>query len=409
MYFAPGSLHKYLTMLEQAMYTEESKEVPVKKIIMLIMISILLLSFTGCDQEEETLKIGAIFAVTGGASFLGAPEARTAEMLTEQINEQGGVNGRKVTLIVKDSAGDPEKAISFAKQLIEEEQVHAIIGPSTSGETMQIKELCQKAGTPLISCAAAEAIVEPVASYVFKTPQKDSYVARWIFQNMQNRGIGKIGIIGANTGFGNQGILQLKTYAPEYGIDIAIEETYDKSATDLTALLTKVKSRNVEAVVNWSIVPAQSIVPKNMSQLNMDVPLYQSHGFGNIKYVEAAGNAANGIIFPCGRLLVADSLPEDHPQKDVLVSYKSDYEEKYNEPVSTFGGHAYDAYMVVIKAAETADSFDRNDIRDAIEGIENYPLTGGVFTFSPQDHNGLGMDSLELLTVKTGQFALLEQ
>jgi branched-chain amino acid transport system substrate-binding protein len=274
---------------------------------------------------------------------------------------------------------------------------------------MQIKELCQKAETPLISCAAAEAIVDPVAGFVFKTPQKDSYVARWIFREMQNRGISRIGIIGANTGFGNQGLLQLKTYAPDFGIEIAISESYDKASTDLTALLTKIKSRNVEAVVNWSIVPAQSIVPKNMKQLNMEMPLFQSHGFGNIKYVEAAGEAAEGIIFPCGRLLVAESLPEDHPQKDVLVSYKSDYESKYNEPVSTFGGHAYDAYMVVIRAAESADSLERGKIREAIENISNYPLTGGIFTFSPDDHNGLEMDSLEMLTVKNGQFALLEK
>jgi branched-chain amino acid transport system substrate-binding protein len=377
--------------------------------IILIFLIILSGLFTSCEQEEETLKIGAIFAVTGGASFLGAPEARTAEMLTRQINDNGGVNGKKVTLIVKDSAGDPEKAISFAKQLIEEEKVHAIIGPSTSGETMQIKELCQKAETPLVSCAAAEAIVDPAAGYVFKTPQKDSYVARWIFREMQDRGIGRIGIIGANTGFGNQGLLQLETYAPDFGIEIAISESYDKASTDLTALLTKIKSRNVEAVVNWSIVPAQSIVPKNMKQLNMEMPLFQSHGFGNIKYVETAGEAAEGIIFPCGRLLVAENLPDDHPQKDVLVSYKRDYESEFNEPVSTFGGHAYDAYMVVIRAAESADSLEREKIREAIENISNYPLTGGIFTFSPDDHNGLGMDSLEMLTVENGQFALLEK
>ncbi len=360
-------------------------------------------------EPAEPIKIGAIFAVTGGASFLGAPEAKTVEMMVEQINADGGVLGRPIEIIIKDSAASPEKAISFAKQLIEEEQVTAILGPSTSGETMQIKELCQKAGTPLLSCAAAEAIVDPVASYVFKTPQKDSYVVRWIYETMQDMGISRIGIVAANTGFGNAGTGQLEKYAAEYGMDIAIAETYDRAATDLTSVLTKLKAQNVEAVVNWSIVPAQSIVPKNMKQLGMDIPLFQSHGFGNIKYVEAAGEAAEGIIFPCGRLLVAEKLPDSNPQKEALVAYKSEYESKFNEDVSTFGGHAYDALMIAVQAIENAGTDERTAVRDAIEQIQGFPGTGGVFNFTPEDHNGLDMDSIVMLTVKNGEFELLQK
>lgn len=382
-----------------------------KKITALLLVMGLIVSaaFAGGQGEEETIKIGAIFAVTGGASFLGAPEAKTAEMVVEEINAAGGINGKQIELIIKDSAANPEKAISFAKQLIEEDQVVAIIGPSTSGETMQIKDLCESRKVPLVSASAAEAIVDPVARYVFKTPQKDNYVAEWIFRTMQSMGIKRIGVVAANTGFGNAGKGQLEKYAPKFGIEIAIAETYDKAATDLTALLTKVKARKVEAVVNWSIVPAQSIVPKNMKQLGMEVPLFQSHGFGNIKYVEAAGAAAEGIIFPAGRLLVAEKLPDGHPQKETLVAYKGSYESKYGEDVSTFGGHAYDAIMLVVEAIKKADSTNRTDIRDALESISEFPGTGGIFTFSASDHNGLGMDSLEMLTVRNGQFDFLKK
>ena len=374
--------------------------------VCLILITAATAVFASGSQEGETVKIGALFAVTGGASFLGAPEARTAEMVVEEINAAGGVDGRKLELVIKDTAGNPEKAISFAKQLIEEDKVVAIIGPSTSGETMQIKDLCESYKTPLISCAAAEAIVDPVASYVFKTPQKDSYVANWIFSTMQDMGISNIGIVGANTGFGNAGLGQLEKYAPEYGINIIAKETYDSSATDLTAVLTKLKARDVEAVVNWSIVPAQSIVPKNMKQLGMDVPLFQSHGFGNIKYAEAAGAAAEGIIFPAGQLLVAEKLPADHPQKEITAAYKSQYEVKYNEPVSGFGGYAYDGILLIAKAIEISGGADRDSIRDGLESITNFAGASGVFNMSPEDHNGLGMNSIEMLTVKDGQFDL---
>jgi len=385
-----------------------------KKIITILLFLLCAgsLLFAEGKQEEtakpaEPIKIGAIFAVTGGASFLGAPESKTAEMVVDKINAAGGVLGRPIELIIKDSAANPEKAISFVKQLIEEDRVTVIIGPSTSGETMQIKEICQKAGTPLISAAAAEAIVEPVAPYVFKTPQKDSYVVRWMYETMQEMGISKIGVVAANTGFGNAGKGQLEKYAPEMGIEILIAETYDKAATDLTSLLTKLKAQNVEAVVNWSIVPAQSIVAKNMRQLGMDATLFQSHGFGNIKYVEAAGEAAEGIIFPCGRLLVAEKLPDSDPQKAALVAYKTEYESKFGEDVSTFGGHAYDAIMIAAEAIKMAGSTDRAAVRDAIEKISGFPGTGGVFNFTAADHNGLGMDSIIMLTVKNGEFDIL--
>lgn len=356
----------------------------------------------------EPIKVGAILAVTGPASFLGAPEAKTLEMFVEQINQAGGASGHKIELLIKDSGAKPENAISMAKQLIDEEKVLAIIGPSTSGETMAIKNICEEGKTILLSCAAAEAIVDPVANQVFKTPQKDSDAARRIFEVMKDLGITKTGVISSNDGFGVAGAGQLAKLAPEYGVTIAISETYDKQETDLTGVLTKLKGAEVEAVVNWSIVPAQSLVAKNMKQIALDVPLFQSHGFGNIKYVEAGGEAANGTIFPCGRLLVADVLPDGHPQKKVLVKYKSDYESRYNEDASTFGGHAYDALLILAEAIKKAGSVEPAQVRDAIENLQGVVGTGGIFNFSAQDHNGLDKDAFEVLTVKDGKFAVYE-
>jgi branched-chain amino acid transport system substrate-binding protein len=380
------------------------------KLLVLVLLCIVTFSLVYAEgaKEPKKIKVGAILAVTGPASFLGAPESKTLEMLVEEINSKGGVKGTKIELIVKDSGASAEKAVSFAKQLIEEEQVFAIIGPTTSGESLQIKDICEESKTILLSCAAAETIVIPVGKYIFKTPQKDSYAAEKIFQTMNEMGISKIGVVVANTGFGKGGKDQLEKYAPEYGIEILIAETYDGAATDLTAVLTKLKAQGVQAVVNWSIVPAQSIIAKNMKQLGMDVPLFQSHGFGNIKYVQAAGEAAEGIIFPCGRLLVADVLPPGHPQRDVLVKYKNDYESKFKEDISTFGGHAFDALMILVEAIKKAGT-DREKVRDAIENMKGFAGTGGVFNFSSEDHNGLDIDSFEMLTVKNGKFALYKK
>jgi branched-chain amino acid transport system substrate-binding protein len=359
--------------------------------------------------QGEPIKIGAIFAVTGGAANLGAPEAKTAEMCVERLNNAGGINGRKIQLLVKDSGSTPDKAISLAKQLIEEEKVLAIIGPSTSGETMAIKNICQEGKTILISCAAAEVIVNPVASYVFKVPQNDSDAARLIYSVMKAKGISKIGVLASNDGFGTAGAKQLEALKGEYGMTIAISEAYDKQATDLTNVLTKIKGADVQAVVNWSIVPAQSVIAKNMKQIEFNVPLFQSHGFGNIKYAQAGGEAVNGTIFPCGRILIADVLPADHPQKAVLTQYKKDYESKYKEDVSTFGGHPYDALLLLTKAIRKAGSTDTDKVRDTLENLKGVVGTAGVFNFSPTDHCGLTKEAFELLTVTDGKFALYQK
>jgi len=352
----------------------------------------------------KTIKLGAVLAVTGGASFLGGPEARTLEMLVAEQNAKGGIKGDKIEMIIKDTAGSPEKAVSFAKQLIEEDHVVAIIGPSTSGETMALKKIAENAKTPLVSCAAAEVIINPVAKYVFKTPQNDSFAAERIFQEMNKMKISKVAVLSGNTGFGHAGKGQLEKYAPKFGIKIVENEVYDKAATDLSAVIAKIKANpEVQAVINWSIVPAQAIVAKNMRQAGWNVPLFQSHGYGNIKYVQAGGVASNGIIFPAGRLLVADMLPDSNPQKALLVKYVKDYEGKYKETASTFGGHAYDAFKILVKAIEMVGP-NRDKIPGAIEHIKNFPGTGGVFNFSPENHNGLSIDAFEMMTVKDGKF-----
>lgn len=361
----------------------------------------------GAAPAGQPIKIGALFSVTGPASFLGAPEARTVTMQVEQLNAQGGVLGRPIQLVLKDTAGSPEKAVSFAKQLIEEDQVLAILGPSTSGETIQIKKLCQENETILMSCAAAEVIVNPVAPYVFKTPQKDSQAVTWIYRTMKAKGIRRIAVLSSNDGFGVAGKKQLEEIAKTDGIEILVNEVYDKAATDLTDIVTKVKGTpNVQAVVNWSIVPAQSILAKNLKQIGLDVPLFQSHGFGNLKYAQQAGVAAEGILFPCGRLLVVNDLPADHPQKAVLSAYKQAYETRYQEDVSSFGGHAHDAFSIVVEGIRQAKSADGKKVRAAIEQLKNFVGIAGIFNFSPTDHTGLDLDAFEMLTVRGGKFVI---
>lgn len=385
-----------------------------KRILILSMVVTLLLAFStpGLYAEEKAgLKdydVGCVFAKTGKASWLGEPEWNTAVMIAKEINDAGGINGHKLVLHLEDTGGENTRAVNAVKKLINNDKVCAIIGPSRSGTSMAVIPVVQEAKIPLISCAGAAVIVTPVAErkWVFKVPQKDSDAVKRIYDDMVAKGIKNIGIITGTTGFGAAGRDQLKEIAKDYNINIVADETYGPGDTDMTAQLLKIKNAGAQALVNWSIVPAQSIVPQNMQQLKLTIPLYQSHGFGNIKYAEAAGKAGNGIIFPGGRLLAVDTVPDDNPQKKVLVSYTEDYEKTYHEPVSTFGGHAYDALWIVVDALKKVGD-NPAKLRDAIENTE-FVGTAGIFKFSPEDHCGLGKDAFELLTVKDGKFVVLK-
>jgi branched-chain amino acid transport system substrate-binding protein len=375
-----------------------------KKILILVAIMCLVLSATA--RAEEPIKIGAVFSVTGPASWLGEPERNTVKMIQDEVNAAGGINGTPIEVIVEDTTGLEPNTINAVKKLITKDNVVAIIGPSRSGSTMAVKPIVEEYGIPLISCAAAEEIVNPLAKWVFKTPQKDNDAVIRIYEHIQSRGITKIAIITGTTGFGAAGRIQLQKYAPEMGLKIVADETYGPADTNMEAQLTKIGASGAEALVNWSIVPAQVIVAKNMRQLGMMIPLYQSHGFGNPKFGEACGEAGDGIIFPAGRLLVVDTLSDDNPQKALLAKYKADYESKYNDQVSTFGGHAYDALWLVVNALKAVGP-DKEKIRDYIENTKGFVGTGGVFNFSAEDHCGLQKDAFEMITVKDGKFVAL--
>ncbi|NQT82483.1 ABC transporter substrate-binding protein [bacterium] len=373
-----------------------------------------MLVVTGCKKEKEEelalapYKVGAVFAVTGPASWLGEPEKNTAEMIAKQINDAGGINGHPLELIVEDTTGEETATVNAMKKLVDKDGVCAVIGPSRSGTSMAIINIAEDKKVPLVSCAAAAAIVVPVKKWVFKVPQMDSDCVRRIYDYMKEKGWTKAAIITGTTGFGAAGRDQLIKLAKEYNMEIVADETYGPKDTDMTVQLTKIKAANAQALINWSIVPGQSTVIKNARQLGLTIPLFQSHGFGNIEYVKAAGAAAEGVLFPAGALLGPEGLPDDDPQKKLLLQYKNDYETKYSDAVSTFGGHAYDALTLVVKALKAVGD-DRAKIRDHIENTTGFVGTAGVFNYSPQDHCGLDKTAFVMYTVKAGKFVPVEE
>jgi branched-chain amino acid transport system substrate-binding protein len=375
--------------------------------IVLILIVSLALPFS-CTKEKEPYKVGAVFSVTGRASFLGEPEKKTVDMIAEAINKVGGINGHRLELVLYDDESDETKCVLAVKRLIKKDKVPVIIGPSLSGNTLAVVKVVNDAKVPLVSCAASNKIVTPVADrkWVFKVPQSDTHAVEKIYDYLLKNGIKKIAIMSVSTGFGASGREELLRLAPEVGIEIVADERYGPKDTDITAQLTRIRGTDAQAIVNWSVGPTQVLAVKNWHDLGMtNIPFYQSHGFGSRKNIELAGGAAEGVFCPLGRVNIPDLIPADNPQKKVIELYNKAYQEKYHEPLSSFGGHGWDALNLVIDALRAVGP-DSAKIRDYIENRTNFIGQHGVFNFSPTDHNGLTKEAFEMVVVKNGDWAL---
>ena len=362
---------------------------------------------TSLAFAAEPLKIGALFSVTGPPSFLGEPERNTAQMVVDEINKSGGIKGRKLELITYDTAGDATKAVQLANKLIKDDAVVAIIGPSTTGETMAVIPVVEKEKVPLISCAAGSKITDPVKPWVFKTAQNDGLAVAKIFENLQKNKVSKVAILTVSDGFGASGREQLKNLASNYGITLVVDDTYGPKDTDMTAQLTKIRGSEAQAIICWGTNPGPAVIAKNVKQLGIKLPLYMSHGVSSKKFIELAGDAAEGIILPSGKVIVADQLPASDPQKGSLVGYVQSYQKLYGVEGDHFGGHAWDAVNLLKRAIE-AGATTREAIREQLEKSSNVAGIGGVFNFSSQNHAGLTKDAFVLVRVKGGDWQFLE-
>jgi branched-chain amino acid transport system substrate-binding protein len=373
-----------------------------------VVISVLFVGvMVGQAIAAPPIKIGALLSVSGPASFLGEPERNTAKMMVDEINKAGGINGRQLELVVIDTTGDATKAVQGVNKLIKDDKVVAIIGPSTTGDSMAVIPIVEKAEIPLISCAAGIKITEPVNKWVFKTAQNDALAVARIFEYMKKQKIGKIAILTVSDGFGSSGREQLVSQSAKFGIKIISDETYGPKDTDMTAQLTKIRGSEAQAIVCWGTNPGPAVVARNVKQLGITLPLYMSHGVSSKKFIELAGDAAEGIILPSGRVVVADQLPKSDPQKKALLNYVENYKKNYGVEGDHFGGHAYDAVMLIKGAIERGGETPAA-IRNELEKTKKYAGIGGTFNFSATDHAGLASDAFVLVQIKNKNWTLLK-
>jgi len=367
-------------------------------------------------RAEEPIRIGAFFALSGPAASIGTPTKLVAQMVVDKINKEGGINQRPLEIATGDTESDPTKALMEAKRLVEKDKVVALIGPTRTDEGLAVKPYLEEtAHRPIIMTIGGDPVIAGGKfgpfRWTFKTPQRTSVAARKLYGYLKVQKQVKVALFTATDGFGKDGLNALEQLAPEFGIEIAIKEAFAVTDTDMTPQLLKIRESGAQAVICWTIGPAGARVAKNVKQLGLKIPLYQCHGQPDPKYLELAGDAAEGSIMPSTKLMVADQLPDSDPQKavikDFLALYKDVYHFDQQYPINTHSGYAWDAIYLLANAMRRVGT-EPEALRAAIEQTKGYVGISGIYTLTPEDHNGLGTDSLVMVKVERGKWVLLQ-
>lgn len=360
-------------------------------------------------RAQETIKIGALYSLSGSASFLGIPEERGLKMRVDEINKAGGINGRKVELVVYDTEGNGTKAAQQIRRLIDSDKVLAITGPSSSGESLLVMSIANEAKTPMVAHAGAEKVISPVTPYVFNTPPNDRIVAAHLLSVFKKKGIAQLGLLSSADGFGQSGSNVVKELAPQYGVTVVRHEEFNRQDPDITAQVLRVKDSPAQAMLIWSALPAPTIIMKSAVAVGFNKPIFNSFAGATKDLLVQAGAAAEGTYVSSMRLLAPDTLKANDPVRSTVQKIYADYKAKYNEAPATFVAHGYDAMLIIEAAAKKVTGpLTRDKLRDAMEQVT---VVGGngIFKLSPTAH-GLDPDSqsMVLMVAKGGEWRVEE-
>jgi branched-chain amino acid transport system substrate-binding protein len=358
---------------------------------------------------QGTLKVGAVYSTSGASGFLGVPEERGLRLKVDEINKAGGINGRKVELVVYDTEGNSTKAAQQVRRLIDSDNVTVIVGPSSSGESLLVGPIANEAKVPLIAHAGTEKMTVPITPWVFNTPPTDRIVAAHLLSVFKKRGITKIGLMSSADGFGQSGANVVKEQAAAYGVEVVRAEEFNRQDADITAQILRVKDSSAQAMLIWSAFPAPTIIVKNAQAVGYTKPIYNSFAAASRDLITQAGSSAEGTYVSSMRLLAPETLSADDPVRAVVQKIYADYKAKYGEAPATFAAHSYDAMSIIEAAAKKINGpITRDNLRAAMETV-TVPGGNGVYRLSPTAH---GLDpqsqSMVLMVVKNGAWKVDE-
>jgi branched-chain amino acid transport system substrate-binding protein len=359
----------------------------------------------------QDIKVGVTLSATGPAASLGIPERNTFALVPQTIA------GRKVQYIVLDDASDTTTAVKNTRKLISEDRVDVVIGSTVTPNSLAMIDVVAEAETPMIAMAASSRIVDPVDAkrrWVFKTPQNDQQMAVVIVGHMLAKGLKTVGFIGFADAYGEGWWNEFSKIAEARGLKIVANERYQRTDTSVTGQILKIMSANPDAVLIAGSGTPAALPQKTLKERGYKGQIYQTHGVANRDFLRVCGKDCEGTWLPAGPMLVARQLPADHPVKKSALAYVEAYEKVHGkDSVSTFGGHAWDAVVLLqaaipeaLKKAQPGTKQFRAALRDALEGVKNAAGAHGIFNMSPTDHLGLDQRAAVMVQIVNGDWVL---
>ncbi len=355
------------------------------------------------------INVGVTLSTTGPAASLGIPEKNTFELLPATIG------GQKVNWIILDDASDTTKAVTNTRKLIAESKVDVVLGSTITPNSLAMVDVAAEAETPMISLAASARIIDPAnpkSKWIFKTPQNDSLMADAIIQHMKANGVKTLGYVGFNDAYGEGWLAETKRAAAAAGIQITVEEKYNRADPSVTGQVLKLVAGNPDAVLIAAAGTPAATPHKELKSRNYKGKIYQTHGVANADFIRVVGKDGDGSYLPSGPMLVYEQLPDSNPIKKVAADYIGKYEAKFGTR-STFGGHAWDAAILLeravpaaLKKGQPGTKEFRAALRDALEGEKEVVGTHGVFNMSANDHLGFDTRARVMLQINDGKWVL---
>jgi len=363
------------------------------------------------QAAAQDLKVGVTVSATGPAASLGIPERNTFALVPQTIA------GRKVQYIVLDDASDTTSAVKNTRKLISEDRVDVIVGSTVTPNSLAMIDIVAEAEVPMIAMAASSRIVEPVDAkrrWVYKTPQNDQMMAVVIVGHMLAKGIKSVGFIGFADAYGEGWWNEFSKIAEVRGVKVLANERYQRTDTSVTGQVLKIMSANPDAVLIAGSGTPAALPQKTLKERGYKGQIYQTHGVANRDFLRVCGKDCEGTWLPAGPMLVARQLPADHPVKKSALAYVEAYEKVHGkDSVSTFGGHAWDAVVlleaavpVALKKGQPGTKEFRAALRDALEGVKNAAGAHGIFNMSPNDHLGLDQRAAVMVQIVGGDWKM---
>ncbi len=355
------------------------------------------------------INVGVVASMTGPAAALGA-ETRKAVALFPT-----SVGGEKVNFIVLDDATDPTNAVKNVRKLIGEDKVDALLGPNLISTAMAMADVAEAEKVPMVSVAPLD-VSGDKRSFVFRSEPSADLMVQRVVRDMVERGAKTVGFIGFSDSWGEV-LLKALTKATEGKVKIVATERYGRADPSVQAQVLKVVAAKPDVVfVGGSGTPA-AMPQITLRQRGFKGPIYQSHGVTSKEFLRVGGKDVEGALIPVGPVLVAEQLPDSHPNKKSAVAFVQNFEAKNGpDSRSTFAGASWDAWLLVQNAIQSAQKAKvkpgtpefRTALRDGLEKSSKLVGTNGVYTMAGGDHAGYDASSIVLIKVQDNHWKLVK-